>query len=59
MDVAPKTRKAFQKVKDLLIAAPVLTHYDLDKALILACDAFPGVLELYSHSYWKMAVSIL
>ena len=33
--------EAFDKVKRLLYQAPILCHYEVDRELILACDASP------------------
>ena len=41
---------AFLKVKKLLCEAPILTHYDTEKPLRLACDASPyGLGAVISH----------
>lgn len=43
-------RVAFQSVKKLLQSSNVLVHFDPEKQLILACDAFPYELgALLSH----------
>ena len=43
-------KSAFNKVKDALVGENVLTHYDVNKELRLACDASPyGVGAVISH----------
>jgi hypothetical protein len=43
-------RAAFKKVKDLIVSAKVLTHYQPDLPLVLACDASPyGIGSVISH----------
>ena len=45
-----KQQKAFEEVKTLLTSDRILVHYDLDKELVLACDASPyGVGAVLSH----------
>ena len=42
--------RAFGTAKELLSSAPLLTHYDPDKPLVLSCDASPyGVGTILSH----------
>ena len=42
--------QAFRKAKELLSTAPLLTHYDPSRPLMLACDASPyGVGAVLSH----------
>ena len=42
--------KAFQESKVPLATSPLLVHYDLDKELILSCDASPyGIGAVLSH----------
>lgn len=43
-------QKAFEDVKSSIISAEVLTHYDVQKKLVLACDASPhGIGAVLSH----------
>ena len=43
-------KRAFKEVKEALTSEQVLTHYDPEKELILACDASPyGVGTVLSH----------
>ena len=45
-------KQAFDKAKELLSSAPLLTHYDPSKPLILACDSSPyGVGAVLSHQF--------
>ena len=43
-------KQAFDQVKELLSSAPLLTHYNTEKLLILVCDAsLYGVGAVLSH----------
>ena len=43
---------AFHQAKELLISSAVLTHYDLDLPLVLACDSSAyGIGAVISHTF--------
>ena len=43
---------AFNKLKNALVSAPVLAHYDVNLPILLACDASSyGISAVISHSY--------
>ena len=45
-------KKAYQDAKDLLCSAELLVHYDLEKELVVSCDASPrGLGAVLSHVF--------
>ena len=51
--MGPTQQNVFEKAKSLLISSCMLTHYDLSKPLILACDASPyGIDAVLSYKVW-------
>jgi len=45
-------QKAFTRVKDMLVQAPVLAHFDVTQEVVVECDASPhGIGACLSHTY--------
>ena len=52
MEMDKKCQEAFDKVKDLVVSDMVLTHFNPDLPITLACDASPyGLGAVISHLY--------